>query len=245
MSDHIENQAESESNESKQSEYDLVFRMYEKAIEGRNLHYQSYNTWMNHYAIFTGAFFIGYYTIKSSDNSINPILSLLIVLIGYISAICWRHSLSGYYAWMISWIKLVQHYEVELHKLNYRIPFVYSYADEDLKDSKEFPQNYSTQKITGFFTSVVIIGWGVLIFVELYNCLNVFFRFVIETRAERVVSIFLVSSWHDVLSCIVFFIELIVILYLCVDDWFSQHCRSNIDEMTSDIRQEPPKKENA
>lgn len=227
-----------------QSGYDQVFRMYEKAIEGRNLHHQSYNTWMNHYAIFTGAFFIGYYTIKSSDNIINPLLSLLIALIGYVSAICWRHSLSGYYAWMRSWIFLVQQYEVELHNYDDRIPFVYSYADKILKDKNKFPQRFSTQKITEFFTLIVIIGWGSLFFAELYSYLHGRFGFAIEIRTVNTLSLFLVGSWYDALSCSILIIALIIGLYFLILHWFSRHCLSDIDKMTNNIY-EPPKKENA
>ena len=83
-----------------------LFIMYEKAVEGRNLHYQQYSTWMNYYAMFTGAFFIGFYTLRD-----NPLLSLIIAVLGYITSICWYYSLSGYYAWMVSWIELAHKYE--------------------------------------------------------------------------------------------------------------------------------------
>ena len=44
-------------------EYESLFSFYEKAIEGRNQHYQNYSKWMNYYSLFTGAFFIAYYNI--------------------------------------------------------------------------------------------------------------------------------------------------------------------------------------
>ena len=46
-------------------DFEVCFNFYEKAIEGRNFHYQNYNTWANYYAIFTGALFIAYYTMLS------------------------------------------------------------------------------------------------------------------------------------------------------------------------------------
>lgn len=86
------------------SEFDACFRYYEKAIEGRNFHYQNYNTWVNYYAIFTGALFIGYYSIIDKGNEF---CSFLIVLLGYITSLCWHLTVKGHYHWMLSWIKVV------------------------------------------------------------------------------------------------------------------------------------------
>ena len=44
-------------------DFDRCIKFYEKAIEGRNLHYQNYNTWAHYYAMFTGTLFIAFYTI--------------------------------------------------------------------------------------------------------------------------------------------------------------------------------------
>ena len=48
-----------------EKEFNTLFKYYEKAIEGRNFHYQNYNTWANYYSIFTGALFIAFYTLET------------------------------------------------------------------------------------------------------------------------------------------------------------------------------------
>lgn len=68
-----------------QNEFDQCFRYYEKAIEGRNFHYQNYNAWVNLYAIFTGALFVGFYTLPE-EQGIG--IKLLVILLGLITSIC-------------------------------------------------------------------------------------------------------------------------------------------------------------
>ena len=94
--------------------FDKCFKYYEKAIEGRNFHYQNYNTWVNYYSIFNGALFVGYYSLLQKETSI---LLALIALLGFISAICWHSTVKGHYIWMISWINIVHNYEEELNKI--------------------------------------------------------------------------------------------------------------------------------
>lgn len=86
------------------SEFDVCFRYYEKAIEGRNFHYNNYNTWVNYYAIFTGALFVGYYTIIDKCK-INVIIPCLIVVLGCITSIAWHLTVKGHYHWMLSWYR--------------------------------------------------------------------------------------------------------------------------------------------
>lgn len=48
------------------TEFEICFKYYEKAIEGRNLHYQNYNSWVNLYSFFTGAIFIAYHNFRKN-----------------------------------------------------------------------------------------------------------------------------------------------------------------------------------
>ena len=141
--------------------FDLCFKFYEKAVEGRNLHYQNDNTWAHYYAIFTGALFISFYTI---GVKISDIYSLLIVIAGLITAICWHLTVKGHYHWMLSWIKIVHTYENELarisknnHQKEYRVYSVYFETDED-----KYQQNISTQKLTSLFTLFIDFAWSIL-----------------------------------------------------------------------------------
>lgn len=136
------------------------WKMYEKAIEGRNNHYSSYTAWMNLYAIFNGALFVGFYTIFNS----NKILAVLICFIGILASICWLKSLSGYYSWMKSWIKVVHEYEELLNSSFVSDKegrcYVYKVFIEDNQQKKE---HYSTQKITKVFIITLIVGWSILV----------------------------------------------------------------------------------
>ena len=196
-----------------------LFIMYEKAVEGRNLHYQQYSTWMNCYAMFTGAFFVGFYTLRD-----NPLLSLLIAVLGYITSICWYYSLSGYYAWMVSWIELVHRYEEEL-KSRYGTGYVYSYAGKILFKEEGFPQNFSTQRITRVFIMAVIAGWLIIASAMITKCGY--------ALIERVL-------WWYALPCIgilLFMVNggLLIALSVLIRSYFRYRCRSSITNMKKDM----------
>lgn len=151
--------------------FDKCFKYYEKAIEGRNFHYQNYNTWVNYYSIFNGALFVGYYSLLQKETSI---LLALIALLGFISAICWHSTVKGHYIWMISWINIVHNYEEELNKIIDEINNKPNNASEKIekynvysvytRPKKEFHmKNISTQKMTSTFTFIVCIAWGILL----------------------------------------------------------------------------------
>lgn len=170
--------------------------MYEKAIEGRNVHYQNYNAWMNMYAIIVGALFVGFYTAKD-----NIYLSLFISIVGLVAAICWRYSVQGYYSWMKSWIKIVQEYEKKLNETTGRSLYVYNvYLAE--KDEKE--RHYSTQKITLAFISFVIIAWILVLVCKIFTSFSVFLCFF---------------HWHGIFCLRIFSVIvliIVVVVYCCI-----------------------------
>lgn len=142
--------------------FDKCFQFYEKAIEGRNFHYQNYNQWVNLYAIFTGAIFVGYY-------SVCGLLQLLLAFLGIVTSICWLNSVRGYYHWMLSWIKVVQEYENKLQTLGsnitYRVYSVHKQIDSN---------NISSQKIMKIFICFIIISWSILFSSKLITvCVNI------------------------------------------------------------------------
>lgn len=155
------------------NKFEILFKYYEKAIEGRNFHYQNYNTWANYYSIFTGALFIGYYTILNLENCNISLFKFLIILIGLITSICWNLTVKGHYHWMLSWIKIVQDYEKELanflKKNNIQPYFVYSVYAGQCKNN--FHKNISSQKLTSRFTFSVSIAWTVLLTIYIHNFL--------------------------------------------------------------------------
>lgn len=152
----------------------FLFKMYEKAIEGRNFHYSSYNHWVNLYAIFTGAIFVGFYQTYNS----NRIISVLCAVCGIAGTLCWLISVSGYYDWMKSWIKIVHKYEERLNeplkKDERRYVFsVYLGKEEEKK-------HYSTQKTTRLFIKILLVAWHILFCYSLFksfSCIQLFYFF--------------------------------------------------------------------
>lgn len=153
-------------NKEKKKEFNRIFRYYEKAIDGRNFHYQNYNTWANYYSIFTVALFVGFYTIIKDDSAPCKFISFLIVILGLITSVCWNLTVKGHYHWMLSWITVVHKYEKELAnfskmkgKTQY---FVYSVYLKQNENSLQ--KNISSRKLTSKFTFVISFAWSVLLF---------------------------------------------------------------------------------
>jgi len=151
------------------TEYNRCKFYYEKAIEGRNKIYESYNHWVNLWAIFTGALFVGYYNVKCDG------LQLLFSLFGIVASICWLNSGRGYYWWLNSWISIVQKYEKKLNKraskevvnADFEKYGVYSkYINTEPDKTKT---GISTQKVTFFFIRAVIVGWDILAVKNAYD----------------------------------------------------------------------------
>ena len=108
---------------------------YEKAIEAYWKHVDRYHTWMNYYALFNGALFVGFCTLLCATNLIlagksgyeienltlegevvwlkNDYGFLQIVLcgIGLISAIAWCGSILGHEKWEKNWMNIITFYE--------------------------------------------------------------------------------------------------------------------------------------
>lgn len=149
---------------------DELWRFYEKAIEGRNTHYAQYMKFLNQYAIFTGALFVAFYTLLKSPE--NFVYAMLVAVLGLVTSILWLCSVKGYYAWIVSWISVVQYYEDRLNK-GRKVSdacFVYKLFCEH--ESKACiltePNRYSTQKLTMLFIAFVILSWVLAIVILIY-----------------------------------------------------------------------------
>lgn len=129
---------------------------YEKAINGYLSHVQRYKDWMNLYALFTGALFIGYYTMPEELF----IEKMLILIIGLIGSFCWLGSFYGYYNWLISWTKILHYHESKyIEAMGKDDTFrVYSLVSEEA-----VKWGLSTQKITRIFIYCIVIGWASLL----------------------------------------------------------------------------------
>lgn len=149
---------------------DELWRFYEKAIEGRNTHYAQYMKFLNQYAIFTGALFVAFYTLLKSPE--NFVYAVLVALLGLVTSILWLFSVKGYYAWIISWINVVQYYEDRLNKGRKASDACYVYRLFHEHESKACiltkPNRYSTQKLTMLFIEFVILSWFIAITILIY-----------------------------------------------------------------------------
>ena len=138
---------------------------YEKAIEGYQSHWEHYNHWMNMYAIFNGALFVGFYTLEKKSDFI---LRMAILLLGCIYSWFWFFSARGFYRWLISWINVVKKQEKILEN-SLQKETDNKVVDVDTKiyrafilgkDSNFFEyQPFSTQKLTQWFSASVAVCW--------------------------------------------------------------------------------------
>ncbi len=144
------------------SKEDLKFA-YEQSIQAYQKHVERYNTWMNMYAIMTGALFVAFYSISGKDK----LLVLLISILGFLCSVCWLGAVKGHYEWMKSFIKIVKFNEKKYFGENG--PFVYSkvIASESAKPSTgDYLYGFlSTQKITLCLVKWVSVAWlcGIII----------------------------------------------------------------------------------
>lgn len=192
------------------SKEDLKFA-YEQSIQAYQKHVERYSTWMNMYAIMTGALFVAFYSIFGNDRTYiicgklneicncslasddNTIFLLLIALLGFICSLCWYGSVKGHYEWMKSFIEIVKFNEKKYFGENG--PFVYSkvIASESAKPHDE-NGNYlcgffSTQKITLFFIKGVFLAWLcgiiILLFKNIYVSIIAFALFLVLLMLDK------------------------------------------------------------
>ncbi|MBP5601703.1 MAG: hypothetical protein J6X78_03150 [Treponema sp.] len=153
--------------EKKKSELEL----YKIAIEGYQKHWDHYNHWMNMYAIFNGALFVGLYNIIKESKEELIIFQLCICVLGCISSWFWLFSARGFYRWLISWIKVVKKHE------KYFIDDILAISDTEFKYKKMYVYNlfikagnekcfelkpFSSQKLTQWFAGSVAIVWSII-----------------------------------------------------------------------------------
>lgn len=202
--------------------------LYEKAIEGRQFHMECFNHWMNMYAIINGALFAGLYTVKEISHTLS------ILVLGCLAGWFWHFSVHGFYRWIISWVKIVSHYEEKLfsNETSKNEHLVYKIFDEDSKkeDSKKEDRNekknkkkkypFSTQKLTRAFTLCVAIVWTVLLAYSIHK--NSGKDFFIPEITK------FLSSW--VFWCVLLGILLIVILMATLTNWKIIGLRENLTE---------------
>ncbi len=158
--------------------------LYKTAIEGYQSHWEHYNHWMNMYAIFNGALFVGLYTLGQTADFV---LKLAILLLGCISSWFWLFSARGFYRWIISWINVVKKQEklleTELVKSGnneqnqqFKAEDTYIYR-AFIFGKKKSPFTYtpfSTQKLTQWFSGSVAVIWSGITIYSLWKEFKIF-----------------------------------------------------------------------
>lgn len=161
--------------------------LYHKAIETYWNHVNRYHTWMNYYALFNGAIFVGFCTLLTATttikaNSVNQwnlennytLLQFTVCIIGLVSSCAWLASISGHEKWEKNWTNIIESFETAplyrlivcgkddiLLKNDYDN---HEWNDKTTKDGKVLEKGdkfkaYSTHTITKIFVSSIIIGW--------------------------------------------------------------------------------------
>lgn len=159
---------------------EFAMKMYEKAIEGYQSHWEHYTRWMNHFAIFNGALFVGLYNTMDKKMLggnyvfLLPYMQLFILVLGCISAWFWLFCARGFYRWLCSWIQTVQAHEKRLVEKCFRVKckkvaYVYKIFRTMNPGGMFRTRPFSAQKITQWFAGSVAAVWSAITTIFLYE----------------------------------------------------------------------------
>lgn len=159
---------------------------YEKAIEAYWHHMNRYHAWMNYYALFNGALFVGYCTLLTATSYITQLnekfycltnnyqnLTLLLSILGIVASLCWLVSIKGHEMWEINWMNIIEKYEKECGIKVYKLIVmdeqymgIKGNGDKLHKvlDSEDYFKAFSTHSATKNFIFCIIIGWIIAFF---------------------------------------------------------------------------------
>ena len=164
--------------------------------------YTTYNHWVNMYAIFNGALFVGLYTCSKLKYV------YLINFLGVIAGWCWFCSLNGFYSWIISYVYIANFYDkkLQISQGKYKIHGIY--------ENNKVVSPFSTQKLTQFLAKMIALVWSAIF---IYNTFEVVKKcdkkFGIFTNCENIQLIYLLTA--IIIVFLVFGFVLIVANYKC------------------------------
>lgn len=207
----------------KESFFSLRQIAYEQAIKGYQFHVQRYHTWVNYYAIFTGALFVAFYTTMPEAEtfcfSCEPVcplpsrlwMSFLILFLGWLASVCWLASIVGHYNWLLSWTRVLWQKERELFNTESKDTpsdiFVYRKVLIEKRNQTNpnnmLPGFVSTQKTTEIFVTLIILSWIVVAFFLGGYCRMGCYAFIAPTILLVLTCIvwicifYRVSSWYS------------------------------------------------
>lgn len=117
---------------------------------------------MTYFYLAVAALFVGYHTLARAGNSIANVIPYL----SYVVAMVFYWSAKGYYYWNIHWIRLVHHYEKHHFKWRADESVYHVFYNKNLNNKYWSPTagaNFSTSKLTVFFSFLIAFGWGYFI----------------------------------------------------------------------------------
>lgn len=152
---------------------------YELSVNAYQSHVQRYGTWMNMYAIMTGALFIAFYSIYGDEVKgmfdSKDVFLILISVLGFVCSLCWLGAVKGHYEWMKSFMRIVKLNERRYFGFhNTNAPFVYSkvmVSEGGCPKSGNYLFGFfSTQKITLLFISLIALAWDIGLLMTTKSC---------------------------------------------------------------------------
>ena len=174
--------------------------LYQKAIDAYWNHVNRYHTWMNYYALFNGALFVGFCTLLTATTTIKAdsasqwnlennytFLQFTVCIIGLVSSCAWLASISGHEKWEKNWMNIIESFETApLYRLivcgkdDFLLKKDYDnheWNNETTKDGKVLEKGdkfkaYSTHTITKIFVWSIIIGWIICFCYSAYRYLK-------------------------------------------------------------------------
>lgn len=156
---------------------DISREAYEMSVSAYQFSIKRYNSWMNMYAIITGALFVALYSILYVENNFYvseaiTVLTFVIVVLGIASNTAWILTVRGHYEWTKSFIRILKCNENQYFRGDFdpEKAFVYdgvmiSANKSPNHSSVNLPGFFSTQKITIIFLKLLLSAW---FFVGLY-----------------------------------------------------------------------------
>ena len=146
------------------------FERYKTLIAAKNFHYDNFNKWLSYFYIAIGVLFVGFYTLKTSNNFSSFELEIkMILFLGYIISLLWYLSCKEYYFWNINFITLVNNCEEECLKLEPKDRVYFVFANKKTQNNYINPisgANISTSKVAILFSFIITISWGILLLKE-------------------------------------------------------------------------------
>ena len=140
----------------------------------------------NYFSIMVGALFIGYYTLKD-----EPLLAILISLLGFCASLAWFFVNKGSKFWQENWEINIDCIEaITKDNMLHSNVFSYHYNHRPLHPTRAYP--FSVSKINMVFSGFVTIAWFIIYVYSIWNSSQ--FCFLMKLALSDIAVIVLIIS---------------------------------------------------